>query len=108
LAVGGHFDHGGGGVVQDQLALRARPSLVVADDALVVRVLAGVGVARPDPWSPRLHPQRDDLLILEGVVQVHVAVEQVLDVAPVAGLAGQLQRFGEFGAEAVQFGGEPG
>ncbi len=81
-----------------------RPALVVADDAVVLGVLAGVRVAGANALGAALDPQRNDLLVLEGVVQPHVAVEEVLHGATVVAALGEAADGDDLLTQSREFG----
>ena len=73
-----------------------------------VGVLTGVRVASADAFGALGDPQRDDLLVLERVVQVHVAVEEVLHLPAVLGALGERAHRGDLVTQSGQLGLELG
>jgi hypothetical protein len=103
LTLGRYFNDRGRRAMQDQLANWPRAPLVVPDDTFVRGVDTRIRVLRADAVCPGLHPKRDDQVIAKGIVIVHVAVEQVLDLATIGRCPSQAAQLAHLRLQCREF-----
>ena len=104
LPIGRHLDQRRGEVVEDQLARRIGPLRVIAGDRFPGSIDPVVRILRAYAGRALLRPERNDLGIVKGVVQIHVAREQVLDIPPVARRLGRGPELRDFSPERGDLG----